>query len=190
MRRTRLISLLISADCHDHGLVVEFSHFSAFLDQGMHQLCPPVRGLGAWMLPSDPEADRTGDRRVALPDPCHAARNPLQQLSKYFFQEYMGLLSPGDAFFFSILKHPGVPRGIIDCKIRSSLTLHRGLLAWILINHALIHGKQGFSLKPSPSCCSVLSSSEVLPQLWVCLHAKVIFPCVFHLLPQCIIKFN
>lgn len=32
-----------------------------FLDQGKHQLCPPVGGLGAWMLPSDPEADRTED---------------------------------------------------------------------------------------------------------------------------------
>lgn len=95
------------------------------------------------MLPSDPEAERTGDRRVALPDPCHAARNPFQQLSKYFFSGIHGFLSPGDAFF-SVLKHPGVPRGIIDCKIHSSLALHRGLLAWILINHALIHGKQGF----------------------------------------------
>lgn len=31
-----------------------------FWDQGKHRLCPPVGGLGGWMVPSDPEADRTG----------------------------------------------------------------------------------------------------------------------------------
>lgn len=119
-----------------------------------------------------------------LPGSCDTARSPFQQLSKYFVQEEVGML------FSLLLKHPGVPRGIIDYKTHSSLVLEGGLLAWILINHALIHGKWGFFLKPSPSCCCVLSSSEVLLQLWVCLHAKVIFPCVFYLLPRSIMKFN
>lgn len=88
----------------------------------------------------------------------------------------MALLSPGAAFlnyYFSISKHPAVPRGIIESKIPSPLALHGvGLSAWILINHALIHGKQGFFPQ----------TITQLLQPWVYLRAKAIFPRAFYLL--------
>lgn len=73
--------------------------------------------------------------------------SPFQQASKYFLWEEVESLSLGAAFFFfSFLKHAGVPRmlvEIIDYKSRASIALQGGgLLAWMVINHALIHGKQ------------------------------------------------
>lgn len=79
------------------GWLLNFPISQLFLK---HQLCPLVRGLGAWMLPSNPEADRIGDGRVALPDPCRAARSTFQQLSKYFFSGIDGFVLARGCFFF------------------------------------------------------------------------------------------
>lgn len=58
--------------------------------------------------------------------------SPFQQASKYFLWEEVGSLSLGDAFFFSFLKHAGVPRvliEIIDYKIHASIALQGGFIS-------------------------------------------------------------
>lgn len=172
-----------AADWCGHGLVVEHSHSSAFFGtKGSIASAHLWEDWGDGCFPVTLRLTGLG----ALPDSWDTARSPFQVLCS----GRRGFAVTRGCFFPPLLKHPGVPRGILDYKTPSSLALHGGLLAWILINHALIHGKRGFFLKPSPSCCCVLSSSEVLLQLWVCLHAEVIFPCVFYLLPRSIMKFN
>lgn len=55
-----------------------------------------VRGLRAWLLPGDPEADRTGDRRVALPGPWESFPAAFQVL---FFRNRWVCCHQGMLFF-------------------------------------------------------------------------------------------
>lgn len=55
-----------------------------------------------------------------------------QQASKYFVREEVGSLSLVDGLFFSLLKHAGVPRAlieIIDYKIHASIAVHGGFVS-------------------------------------------------------------
>lgn len=55
-----------------------------------------------------------------------------QQASKYFVREEVGSLSLVDGLVFSLLKHAGVPRAlieIIDYKIHASIAVHGGFVS-------------------------------------------------------------
>lgn len=101
------------------------------------------------------------------PSGCGTAR---QQASECFDPKEEAPWPPGASL--SLSRHGGIPRALVEIiDSKNQLPQHGGLLGWLLINHALIHGKTGGFLPQALAWLFRAENCQVLLQIWVRLRA-------------------